>query len=326
MEWEKGDALRSLLFLFYRPSGFGAAAFHRKGEIFVSQGMGKARGFQLLRDFEQIRQFMVEIYRRDWGNGVPAPFFEYALSSSWMDLSHSHRFRIWEQDGKTLAFVFHENPVSDIYFSLRPGHEGLAREMLEYAEAFLPKEKGKQRMVLFAGQEALEAAAQEAGYRKTSGYNHMVYDFQTPLEFSLTEGYRFVNPEELDPKKIAECLWKGFDHETEEGPWNGDGEDALRVMLAPHATPLYAVAIAGESGQYACFAGMWWTPENSLAYMEPLCTVPEHRHKGLAAAALSELYRRMKPLGATHMTGGANPFYRKIGYRPCIECGYWEKG
>jgi len=58
---------------------------------------------------------------------------------------------------------------------------------------------------------------------------------------------------------------------------------------------------------------MWWTPENHLAYMEPLCTVPEYRYRGLASAALSELYRRMKPLGATHMTGGGNPFYRKIG-------------
>lgn len=190
----------------------------------------------------------------------------------------------------------------------------------------MPREKGKQRMVLFAGQKALEEAVQEAGYQKTDGYNHMVYDFQTPLEFPLPKGYRFVRPEELDPKKAAECFWKGFDHEAEEGPFHGDGEDTLRVMLAPHATPCYAVAIAGEGEEeYACFAGMWWTPENDLAYMEPLCTVPEHRHKGLAAAALSELYRRMKPLGATHMTGGANPFYRKIGYKPCIECGYWEK-
>ena len=59
-------------------------------------------------------------------------------------------------------------------------------------------------------------------------------------------------------------------------------------------------------------------------YMEPLCTVPTHRHKGLAAAALSELYRRMEPLGATHMTGGANLFYAKIGYKPMISWTFWQ--
>ena len=78
-------------------------------------------------------------------------------------------------------------------------------------------------------------------------------------------------------------------------------------------------------GEYVCWAGMWWTPANKLAYMEPLCTVPEYRNCGLASAALSELYRRMKPLGATHMTGGGHPFYAKIGYRPMVTWTFWEK-
>ncbi|MFQ9801749.1 MAG: hypothetical protein ACLR23_25835 [Clostridia bacterium] len=39
---------------------------------------------------------------------------------------------------------------------------------------------------------------------------------------------------------------------------------------------------------------MWWTPENKLAYLEPLCTIPEYRNRGLAAAALSEMYRKTK--------------------------------
>ena len=60
---------------------------------------------------------------------------------------------------------------------------------------------------------------------------------------------------------------------------------------------------------------MWWVPENHLAYMEPLCTVPEHQHKGLAAAALSHHVRVLGALGAEVMTGGGNEFYKKIGYQ-----------
>lgn len=92
------------------------------------------------------------------------------------------------------------------------------------------------------------------------------------------------------------------------------------LSIAPHATPELdvAIAIADESGEYVCYAGMWWTPENHLAYMEPLCTIPEYRHKGLAEAALSEMYRRTKALGATHMTGGANRFYQKLGYQNAV--------
>jgi len=86
-----------------------------------------------------------------------------------------------------------------------------------------------------------------------------------------------------------------------------------------------AVVIENDAGEYVCYAGMWWTPDNHLAYMEPLCTVPEYRNMGLASAALTEHYRRLKLLGATHMTGGSNPFYEKLGFDPMVHWTYWEK-
>ena len=284
-----------------------------------------SRDFRILCDFMDVRKFMVEVYERDWRNGVPAPFLEYALSSSWMDTSLTHRFRIWEEEGRIVAFVFYENPMSDIYFSLRPGYEELAEEMVDYAGRYMPKKDGKQKLVLFEGQKAVMDAAGKAGYVRGGGYNERVYDFGKLLDYSLPEGFHFVEPGEAEAGKIAECCWKGFDHEQEEGPWDGNDEDVRRCMTTPHATPLYPVAIANEQQEYVCFAGMWWTPENHLAYMEPLCTVPRYRGKGLASAALSELYRRMKPLGATHMTGGGDPFYEKIGFEPCIGWTFWER-
>lgn len=80
-----------------------------------------------------------------------------------------------------------------------------------------------------------------------------------------------------------------------------------------------------QAGEYVCYAGMWWVPENKLAYLEPLCTVPAYRRKGLAAAVLSELYRRLRPLGAEQLTGGGNPFYQKIGFGPGVQWTYWQK-
>lgn len=37
------------------------------------------RQFSVLADCGKIYQFMLDIYERDWRNGVPAPFFEYAF-------------------------------------------------------------------------------------------------------------------------------------------------------------------------------------------------------------------------------------------------------
>lgn len=76
--------------------------------------------------------------------------------------------------------------------------------------------------------------------------------------------------------------------------------------------------IANEQEEYVCFSGMWWVPQNKLAYVESLCTIPEYRKKGLAAAAFSKHYSKLEPLGAEIMTGDGDGFYYKIGYEDGI--------
>lgn len=282
------------------------------------------RQYRILSDHMAVYQFMLDTYERDWRNGVPAPFLEYALSSDWMDKSLVHRNRLWFDGEQIVALVFYENPVTDVYFSLRPGYEFLAEEMVAYAASGMPKKDGKNRLIIFGGQTALLAAAEKAGYRRVGAHWDQQYDFSRPLDYPLPDGYHFADAP-LDIAKCCECCWKGFGHEAEEGPWDGDTEYTGGLQTAPHETGYLDVAIENEAGEYVCYAGMWWTPENKLAYMEPLCTVPAYQKRGLAAAALSEMYRRTKALGATHMTGGTNPFYTKIGYQKVVEWTYWEQ-
>ena len=286
------------------------------------------RQFSVLADCGKIYQFMLDIYERDWRNGVPAPFFEYAFSSFayWMDITYSYKNRIWEDNGKIVAFCFYENPMTDIYFSLKPGYEELASEMIAYANAHMSVKEGEIQLILFGGQDALMNAAKQAGYRQKSEDWDMQFDFDDVLDYSLPEGFHFVSSDEYDMDKINKCCWKGFDHEQNEGLWNHQYEQNNYLLeVAPHATMDLAVIIADEKGEYVCCAGMWWTPENNLAYMEPLCTIPEYRYRGLASAALSELYRRTKALGATHMTGGGNGFYKAIGFKPAVKWTCWKK-
>ena len=286
------------------------------------------RQFSVFSDCGRIYQFMLDIYERDWRNGVPAPFFEYAFSSfaRWMDISYSYKNRIWEDNGEIVAFCFYENPVTDIYFSLKPGYEELAPQMAAYADEHMLQKNGERRLILFGGQTALINAAKELGYRQVSERTDMQFDFEDVLDYPLPEGFHFVKPEEYELDKIGKCCWKGFNHEEAEGPWNHQHEqNEYQLQAAPHATTELAVIIADEQDEYVCYAGMWWIPQNKLAYMEPLCTVPEYRNRGLAAAALSEMYRKTKKMGATHMTGGFNGFYQKIGYRPAEKWTYWKK-
>ncbi len=298
------------------------------------------RQFQLLSDVDLVWRFLTDIYDRETGSGVAAPFFEYALVSSWMDQSYSYLDRLWMDGDRAVAFVFYEAPVTDIFFSVRRGYVFLADELVEYAVSAMPDFNGKQRLVLFNGQEYLMEAAAKRGFIMTEEYEDRCFDFRNELDHPLPEGYHFVDPNTADGFKLAKLLWYGFGH-GEKGPFEGwdqldrsmdwtpakayKGVIGPMTAPAPHSTHEYDVIIADESGEYVCFSGMWWVPENKLAYMEPLCTHPDHRRRGLAAAALSRHYHRMKALGATHMTGGADPFYEKLGFGKGLHWTKWKR-
>ena len=296
--------------------------------------------FQLLTDINLIWDFLVDIYDRENGSGMPAPFFEHAIRASWMDASYSHLDRLWFDGDKAVAFVYYEAPVTDIYFAVRKGYEYLADELVDYAVTTMPDFDGNRQFVLFNGQEFLKEAAKKRGYDMVYEYESRVFDFENELNYELPEGYHFVESSDIDVLKLSRLCWYGFDHGDRQvftdwdkyddsNDWTPakSHKDCVSEFMAPspHSTHEYDVVIADENGEYVCFAGMWWIPQNKLAYMEPLCTSPEHRRKGLAAAALTKHYRRMKALGATHMSGGEDPFYEKIGYGNGFRFSFWKK-
>ncbi len=296
--------------------------------------------FQLLSDINLVWDFLVETY--DWKNdcGRPAPFFENALTSSWMDSSYSFLDRLWFDGDKVVAFVYYEAPVTDIYFNVRKGYEFLADELVDYAISNMPHFNNEQQFVLFDGQQFLKDAAAKRGFKQVYEWNEGIFNFKNELNYELPEGYHFVEPKNIDIVKCSKLCWYGFGH-GERGDFvdwdkyddsldwtpaksHKDGWGSF-LSPSPHETPEYYIVIADKNEEYVCFSGMWWVPQNQLAYMEPLCTHPDYRKKGLASAALSLHYKRMNALGATHMTGGGDPFYQKLGYEKGYHCTIWRK-
>ena len=292
----------------------------------------KTKQFQILTDINMAWDFMVDVYDAIGDkvvSGIVAPFFEYALTSSWMNKDYLHLCRFWLDEDLVVGFVFYEASVSSIHFVLRPGYEELADEMLTYAIDMFPDWKNGKEFVFSEAQEALIHAAQKRGYklcRKDKEY--MLNIRNSALNYELPQGFHLIDPAEVDPLKLARCTWKAFngklepfenwDIPNEETDWNP--YKAYMYVLGsvmappPHSTYGYNVVIANETGEYVCYSGMWWVPENKLAYMEPLCTVPEYQHRGLASAALTIHYGRFKEMGGRLLTGGGNEFYKKIGY------------
>lgn len=299
--------------------------------------------FQLLSDNDTVWDLLVENYAESGieANEVEAPFFEYAVTSTWLDKRYLHLNRLWFDGDKAVGFVFYEDPCTDIYFCLRHGYEELADEMIEYAGKYMRGNDEEKALIFSPQQKALMEAAAKRGYRQSFVNENWVIDFgAAELNYPLPEGFHFVEPAHADPVKLAICTWKGFDHEDKGAFENWEAEDpgtdwnpqkawlgVISDIMAPppHSTYEYNVIIANEKEEYVCYSGMWWVAEAKLAYMEPLCTIPEYRHRGLAAAALSKHYHRMKELGAKCMTGGGNDFYNRIGYNRKTQVYGWKK-
>ena len=279
--------------------------------------------FQKFTDLNLVWDFLVDIYEQKKDNGVAAPFFEHAIKASWVDSSYSYLDRLWFDGDKVVAFVFYEAPVTDIYFNVRPGYEFLADELIDYAITTMPDFDNEQQFVLFGGQDYLKHAAEKRGYKQVFEYDDLVFDFENELNYELPEGYHFVEPKDFDVVKLSKLCWYGFGH-GDEGEFKDydkydnsldwtpakSHKDIVGDFMAPspHSTGKYAIVIADRDEEYVCFSGMWWIPENKLA-----------------AAALTKHYRRMKALGATHMTGGGDPFYAKIGYGKGFHWSFWKK-
>ena len=174
----------------------------------------RTKQFQILTDIHLVWDFLTDIYDRENGSGVAAPFFEHAILASWMDNSYSYLNRFWFDGDMVVAFVFYEAPATDIYFSVRRGYEYLADELIEYAMTTMPNWDDAQQLVLFNGQEYLMEAAKKRGFNKEFEYEDRFFDFKNELNYELPEGYHFVEPEDIDPVKIGKLCWYGFDHGT----------------------------------------------------------------------------------------------------------------
>ena len=124
----------------------------------------RTKQFQILTDIELVWQLMTDVYDHELSNGPAAPFFEYAVISSWMDKDYLRLNRFWLDGDLPVAFVFYEQPVTSTFFVLRPGYEFLAGEMIGYAETAYPKFDEPRELNLLSGQAALIAEARKRGY------------------------------------------------------------------------------------------------------------------------------------------------------------------
>jgi GNAT superfamily N-acetyltransferase len=291
------------------------------------------RQYRTPGDFSSVSDFLIGLFQpgnKD-GNWLQ-PAWEYMHSHPYLDESALSRIGIWEDHGAIVAVAHYEHTLGEAFFDIHPGYAHLQPMMLEYAEEHLSAETDSGRRYLRAYvpefDTPFETLVESSGFVKARQYTRPMLQFQIrePLsEADLPGGFQMKSlAEDNDLTKIHRVLWRGFDHP---GDPPADGiQDRAKMQSTPNFRKDLTIVIEAPTGDFVCFCGMWYEPNNRYAYVEPMATDPDFRRMGLGKAALLEGIRRCRVLGATvAFVGSDQLFYTSIGFKKVFDSNCWVK-
>ena len=240
-------------------------------------------------DYEAVCDFLIELNQKDRTHiNWNWARFEWMMEHPEFDKSASTSIGLWWSDGKVVGAA-----IYDMYFG-------------EAFCAALPD--------LQAGFERIDQK-------------------ETIMELSLDRTFSLTLPEELQLREMDQIadwnalewlFWQGFDH--------GDDREAFERSLdhVPHVRRHFNKALclsaADISGEPVSHCSLWFHPDTDYAYVEPVCTIPGYRGKGIASALLSEAFSRAKALGAKKAYVISDlPFYEKLGFEKAQQYTFYRK-
>lgn len=284
-------------------------------------------------DFTRVKAFLARVNHPEMTHPVfPWARWEWAFSLPFLDREHLDRITVWEDSGHIVAIATYESTLGEGYITIHRSHANLAPEVVAIAVERLADSDGRIRLIAADRDSTLQEALYAAGFRPTSQreWDSRLPVAATTLTTSVPPGYRLATlTEEPDPAQYGEALWKGFDHEAEEGPFRAT-EQTLADIAHQRSGPGYdhnlnMVAIAPD-GRFAAHCGIWHQAGERYAIIEPVATVPEHRRNGLARAVIHAAIERAAARGATEAwVGSTIPLYLAIGFRPWGADTWWER-
>jgi len=247
--------------------------------------------------------------------------------------------RLWEAEGKIVAFVLLEGPIN-AFVQIRPEYlkGGLYGTILETAEADLSGIGGDGRRKLYVWVDWKDRVAHRAlrkrGYEK---YNEWVatgkqgwqdLDRDIPAR-KIPAGYSVRPQNQDDIPSRSWCSWRSFHPNDPDEKYEG-WKWYENVQAIPQYRPDLDIVAAGPDGEIVSFCTVWFDRATNTAYFEPVGTHPDHQRKGLALACITEGLRRLKKLGCRRafLTGhseAAKALYDRAGFHDYDMLEPWVK-
>ncbi len=277
-------------------------------------------------DYQAVCDFLIALNRGDrthihwnWAR------FEWMYEHPAFDKSKTDAIGLWIDGGRVVGAAIYDQYFGEAFIGVLPEYVGLYREVLKYAYGALKDETGLAIAISDGNTAEIEAAKAEGFLPIEQSETVMRIDLDHTFPTVLPDGFRLTHP---DPVEQAEALqwlfWQGFDHGEDRAEF--EREEEIVPRLRKHFRRELGPAAVDADGALAACCCLWLHDGTDYAYVEPVCTVPKHRGKGLAKALIYEAQNRARSLGAREAFVISDlPFYEKLGFRKAYHYTFYRK-
>lgn len=292
------------------------------------------RSYRHEDDYDRVGEFLIQHYKP--GDNLllwVQPRWEYMHYHPFIKETDRRKIGLAEMDGQIVGVVHYESNEGWIYFQVDPANDQVKVPLFDYAEATFGsfnQKRGQDILAIFINEadQILESLAAERGFAKQPEIKEVMsrYLLDEPIpQVELPPGFHLQSlAEENDLRKINQVLWRGFNHPGP--PPEEEIPGRKEVQAAPNFQKEMNFVAVAPNGDYAAYCGIWYVPQNKLAYVEPVATDPTYRRMGLGTAVVLEGLRRSVPLGAEVAWVGSDlRFYLAMGFEPMFQCTAWLK-
>ncbi|MBR3563396.1 MAG: GNAT family N-acetyltransferase [Clostridia bacterium] len=232
---------------------------------------------------------------------------------------------LWFDGDKIVGAAIYDMYFGEAFIAALPGYRHLLPEIADYAYENLKDENGLGIAVNDRDYELQEILTGKGFVLVDQHETVMHIDIDKEREYVLPEGLTMVNPDPVEDNEAMQWLfWQGFDHGTDFEEFKKTEQKSGRERK--YLKKELGIAAQNEKGELVSFCCLWYMDGTDYAYVEPVCTIPSYRGKGIARSLIYEALNRVKGMGADKAyVISDNPFYEKLGFRKAETYTFWWK-
>ena len=277
-------------------------------------------------DYEAVCGFLIELNRADrshvnwnWAR------FEWMYEHPYFAKDMRDAIGLWFDGDRIVGAAIYDMYFGEAFTGVLPEYASLYPDVLRCAYHALKDDSGLAIAICDENRSEIETA-EKAGFAPVEASETiMEIDLDAPLPAKLPDGFRLYEPDpDTDFRAVQWAIWQGFDHGEDRAQF--EREEAPIPQKRKHFRRELNLCAVCPNGEYAGFVCLWMQEGTDYAYVEPLCTIPRQRGKGIAKALVYEGLNRAARLGAKKAYVISDlPFYEALGFRKTYHYTFYRK-